>query len=26
VGIGVREEWVQMNLDEVMEIFPKEEA
>ena len=26
IGIGLREEWVQMNLDEVMEIFLKEEA
>ncbi len=26
VGVGFREEWVRMNLDEVMEMFPKEEA
>jgi len=26
VGVGFREEWVRMNLDEEMEMFPKEEA
>ncbi len=23
VGVGFREDWVRMNLDEVMEMFPK---
>ncbi len=26
VGVGFREEWVRMNLDEVMEMFPKEKT